>query len=336
MILTQTPLRVSFVGGGTDLPSFYRECGGGEVVSAAIDLSVTVMARARSAAFGCRSRVALSTGDVFEGESLDSVDDPIVRAAARIARVDGPVEIVSFADAPPGTGLGSSSSFSVGLLHALHVLAGRSARPEALAEEACRLEIDMLGRPVGRQDQTIAAFGGLRHIVFHPDDTVSVEDAPCSEQTRRALTSSLLLFYLGGQRPSGAILSGIAMDSARRERLSGLRSLCRDFLRALARGSRLDEIGEILDAGWQLKRGLASGISTDSIDDIYQRSRRAGAVGGKLLGAGGAGFLLLYADSSRREAVLRALSGFIEIPLRIDAEGSRVIHAPARGRARSL
>jgi D-glycero-alpha-D-manno-heptose-7-phosphate kinase len=323
MILSRTPLRVSFVGGGTDLPAFYRKCGGAVVTSAlAHSIDVTVRPLPPGSKFSCR----LEGGEVAEAASADEIGHRMTREALRLVGVEGPLEITSRSSVPCGTGLGSSSSFAVGLLNALHAFKGERVPAARLAEEACHLEIELLGEPIGKQDQYIASAGGVRHITFHPDESVVSSEVGCAPEVCEELERHLLLFYLGGRRPAGSILAHVNRDiEDKNAELRELKSLCDGFLEVLLSGTRLNRLGEILDEAWRLKRRLNDAVSNERIDGVYARARAGGAVGGKLLGAGGAGFLLLFVPPERQAAVRAELREFRELQYRCERLGSRIV-----------
>ena len=319
LIVTRTPLRASFVGGGTDLPAFYREHGG-EVISTALGLYIDVVVRRRPAGSGPRYRI--SCGVYEEAEHVEAIEHPIVREALKAMGETGPVDVTSCSDVPGGTGLGSSSSFTVGLLHALRRLNGLPTDWRALAEAAFRLETEQLGQPIGRQDQTIAAVGGFRHLRFRPDEVVEADAAV----RPAALEAGALLFYLGGQRRAEALLRPLSKPSSDQvARLRAIRGHVETFGAALQRGATVSELGALLDETWQVKRRLTAGVSNPRIDEAYDRARACGAAGGKLLGAGGTGCLLLLADPGCHGAIRRALSLHTELPLRFERAGSRVL-----------
>jgi len=327
LVVTRTPLRASFVGGGTDLPSFYREHGGGSVVSTAIGLHVDVTVRRRPGGSGPRFRVALF-GAYEEAEHLDGIEHPIVREALRTMGEQGPLDVTAHSDVPTGTGLGSSSALCVGLLHALARLHGEAPDWRTLAESAFRLETERLGQPIGRQDQTIAAVGGLRALQFSPDERVGAEPIELSAAYLRQLEGGLLLFYLGGQRRAGELLRPLCRPSAEQtSRLHELRSSCEAFRAALHERAPLARIGALLDEGWQVKRRLSPGISPPFVDEAYACARAHGAHGGKLLGAGGTGCLLVVAEPRDHAALRGALTSFTELSFRFEPRGSRVLLA---------
>jgi D-glycero-alpha-D-manno-heptose-7-phosphate kinase len=323
MIITRTPLRVSFAGGGTDLRAFYgRERGA--VLSTAIDKYIYITVNPK---FDHRIRASYSVTEIVDRP--DQLKHELIREALRLAGVEGGVEITSISDVPSqGTGLGSSSSYTVGLLHALYAFTGRFANAERLAAEACRIEIEICGKPIGKQDQYIAAYGGLQHIQFNPDESVFVDPIPCAPGLRARLQESLLMLYTGTTRSANDVLReqrrGTEAGGATADGLRKLRDLADQLRDALCAG-QLDGFGEILDAGWRLKRELAPGITNADIDRWYDRARAAGAIGGKLLGAGGGGFLLLHAHPERHDDIRRALPELRPMPFRFEPQGSKII-----------
>jgi D-glycero-alpha-D-manno-heptose-7-phosphate kinase len=323
MIISETPLRMSFVGGGSDLPAFYRRHGGA-VVSTAIDKYVYLSVNKK---FDDRIRVSYSqTEDV---ETAAEVQHQIVRATLLRLGIAGGLEITSVADIPSrGTGLGSSSSFTVGLLHALHAYRRHYVSPQELAAESCQIELELCADSIGKQDQYAAAYGGLNTIYFHPDDTVSVEPIVCDREITRALENSLISFYTGLTRSTSALLSRQAQRVE--EDASAQRTMCRiaqlaHTLRDELRRNHLDAFGEILHEGWMLKREMLHDISTPEIDGWYERARRAGASGGKLLGAGGGGFLVFFARPERHAEIEAALPELRRFDIGFDPRGSRII-----------
>jgi D-glycero-alpha-D-manno-heptose-7-phosphate kinase len=321
VIITRTPFRISFAGGGTDLPSFYREFGGGAVTTAAIDRFIHVLVNEK---FDPSIRVAYS-----KTENVDSVDDlqhGLVREALRLAQVHRAVEVHTIADIPgEGTGIGSSSSLTVGLLNALYAYKGQVVDPSRLAEEACRIEINILHGTLGKQDQYIAAYGGLHYLDFRPDDTVRVHPIPLARTDLDVLSSHLSLFYTGTTRSSQPILKDQeARTQENKDNLLRMRDLAGEIRDAFV-ARAWDRAGELLDESWRLKRGLAQGISNDQIDEWYARGRAAGALGGKITGAGGGGFLLLFHPPERSTQVAQALSPLERMPVRISPEGSRIL-----------
>jgi D-glycero-alpha-D-manno-heptose-7-phosphate kinase len=314
---------MSFVGGGSDLPVFYRKFGGA-VVSTAINQFVYITVNQK---FDERIRVSYSKTE--EARTVDRIKHPLVREAMKLLAIDGGVEITSVADIPgKGSGLGSSSSFTVGLLHALHAYAGRYASAEQLAREACEIEIERCGEPIGRQDQFAAAFGGLNFIEFHSDERVTVEPILCRRETLQQLQAHTLIFYTGITRSASDILKNqqraTASERAKQNVLKKMVGLARDLRRELQHNC-VSTFGDIIHEGWLLKKSLSKGITSDVIDDWYAQARKAGAVGGKLLGAGTGGFLMFHAPPEKHDAIARALSGLRRMDFRFEPQGSRII-----------
>jgi D-glycero-alpha-D-manno-heptose-7-phosphate kinase len=321
VIITRTPLRISFAGGGTDLPSFYRTHGGGAVTSAAIDRYIHVLVNEK---FDRSIRVAYSRTENVD--RLEEVEHPLFREAMRATGVSQALEIHSIADIPgEGTGLGSSSTLTVGLLNALYAYRGRLRDPADLAAEACEIEIDKLGGTLGKQDQYIAAFGGVQHFEFRPDDSVRAAPVPLSRQSREDLSNHLSLFYTGITRKAEGILKN---QDARTEQnvdaLVRMRELAGGAREAIVHGD-WPSLGAVMDEGWELKRKLTDGISSSEIDRLYARAKGAGAYGGKITGAGGGGFLLLLHPPERSHQIAATLSPMQRMPVRITPEGSRIL-----------
>lgn len=323
MIISRTPLRVSFLGGGSDLPCYYRERGGA-VLSAAIDKAVYVTV---SRKFDNAVRVSYSRTE--EVEHANGVEHPLVRESLGMLGIDGGVEITSVADIPAkGTGLGSSSSFTVGLLNALHAYSGRYATAAELAEQCCRIEIERCGEPIGKQDQYAAAFGGFNFIRFNPDDTVEVRKVLCKPELVAELQSRLMFFYTGITRSASTLLrEQSAQMTASKAKTDGMAEMVRLAERAFAElcDGSIDALGPMLNDAWQIKRSLTDGISNPLIDDAYAAAIEAGAEGGKLLGAGGGGFLMFIVPEAKQPAVRAALSTLRETPFRFSPQGSNII-----------
>jgi D-glycero-alpha-D-manno-heptose-7-phosphate kinase len=321
MIISRTPFRVSFVGGGTDLPAFYR-LEEGAVISATINKYVFITVNRR---FDDTLRVSYSKTEIVE--RVGDVQHPLFRETMRFTGADSGLEVTSIADIPAGTGLGSSSSFTVGLLHALHAFQGRYKTAVELAQAACDLEIGILGEPIGKQDQYAAAFGGLRRYRFNPDGTVFVDPVICSSEIKAALFSHLMFFYLGGCRDARQVLEQQARNTERKmEHLRKIRCLVDVFWQTLVRGDPTVTIGELLHQAWLAKKELADNISNQRIDQYYDRARAAGALGGKVLGAGMGGFLLLFCEPAKQQAVRDALRELREVHLGFEPEGSKIIY----------
>ena len=320
MIITQTPLRVSFAGGGTDFKDYYVR-DGGTVLSTAIDKYIYVIVKER---FDRKIRIGYSRTEMVD--SVDEIEHELAREALRKTGVTSGVEIATMADIPSaGSGLGSSSAVTVGMLHALYAYRGELVTPERLAREACEIEIDILGKPIGKQDQYIAAFGGLRRFSFHPDESVSEVTVPLVNGKRLRFGESLLLFFTGVTRKADGILAQQKENiEEKRLTLDRLKGQVDEIHDALSEGN-LNRIGRILDEGWRHKRELAGGISNPEIDALYDAALDAGAVGGKVAGAGGGGFLFLFCPPDRQAAVREALAGLQELPFALERDGTKVI-----------
>src|SRR3990172_3932727 len=291
MIITRTPFRVSFVGGGSDLRDFYSKNGYGAVVSTAIDRYMYIVIHPY---FHDKIRVKYSkTEDV---ETVEEIEHPIVRECLRKVQIGTGIEIASFADVPAGTGLGSSSSFTVGLLNALYAYKGKIVPKERIAREACEIEIDILKEPIGKQDQYAAAYGNINYIRFNRDETVDVSPILLTDASKQGLENNLCLYYIGGKRKAGGILheqKKNISDNTIYQNLRTMTALSEELRDALQR-EEIGAVGNLLHKGWLLKKDLANGISNEEIDGLYNKALQNGAAGGKLLGAGGTGFLLLY------------------------------------------
>jgi D-glycero-alpha-D-manno-heptose-7-phosphate kinase len=322
MIITRTPLRISFLGGGSDLPAFYQD-EPGRVVSATIDRYITIVVTTKY-----DGDVRVSYSQTENVARAADIEHPLVRACLQLANVRGGVEIVSIGDIPSGTGLGSSSAFTVGLLLALYAQQGEFATAERLAHDACQVEIHMCQAPIGKQDQYAAAYGGLRCYTFHPDGAVGVEALPIGSEIRADFESRLLLLDTGMRRAAQTILAAqheAMRDSRRRADVRSLANMAAAFRDALLCG-RLNECGAILDGAWSLKRSIATGITSGQIDSWYTAAKHAGAVGGKLCGAGGGGMLLFLAPPDCHRAIVRA-TGLRGVPVHFSHQGAAIIDA---------
>jgi D-glycero-alpha-D-manno-heptose-7-phosphate kinase len=321
MITAKAPFRISFVGGGSDMESFYSK-GYGAVVSTAIDKYMYIMIHPY---FHEKIRVKYSkTEDV---EDIDELKHPLVRECLRLVGIEKGVEIASIADVPAGTGIGSSSTFTVCLLHALYTHKGKFVTKGRLAREACNVEINILKEPIGKQDQYAASYGGLNYIRFNRDGTVFVEPIVLNPEVKRRLERNLLMFYVGNAREAGRILKEqkqIMKQEEKYERVRKMVQLAEEMRDSLNRGV-IRDIGEAVHKGWLLKKELASGISNPALDHYYEKALRAGAVGGKLLGAGGGGFLLFYCEPKYQNKVRRSLN-LRELKFRFDYEGSKIVY----------
>lgn len=324
MIITRSPLRITLGGGGTDLPSYYRQHGG-FLIAAAIDkyVYVTVMRPFVEGIF-------LKYSKLEHVNRVEDVQHPIIREAIQMLGFRTPqLEITTLADIPAGTGLGSSGSFSTALLKALYAHRRRLVHPSELAERACEIEIDRLAEPIGKQDQYIAAYGGVTCFSFNPDDTVSATPLKMSMEALFDLEENLLLFFTGFSRKAGSILQ----DQKRRTEQSDAEMLASlHYVKALGQRSLAAlqdghpaEFGALLHEHWEHKRRRSEGMSNPSIDEWYELGRRNGALGGKLVGAGGGGFLLFYSEDHGRLRAAMASAGLEEVRFRFDFEGTKVL-----------
>ncbi len=326
LVMTRTPLRVSFAGGGTDLPAFY-EVDGGAVFSTTIDKYVYVTVKRHGPVFDERIRLNYSVSESVA--SIDAIRNDIARECLRYLGIDPPLYISVVSDLPDSSGLGGSSSFAVGLLNALHTYRGERVTAAQLAEEASRIEIEVLGQPIGKQDQYAAALGGLNLLTFRPAGDVSVEPITGSSELVHDLFDRLVMLWTGHQRKSSSVLyEQRSRTPEHRPHLEAMRDQAHE-LQTLMRGPNPDyaRFGAVLDQGWTMKRGLASTVSNPEIDDWYARGLAAGAYGGKLCGAGGGGFLLFVTEPEHRDGVLAGLDGLTHVPIHYEAHGSRVLLA---------
>jgi len=330
-VVTRAPFRISFAGGGTDLPSFYQQ-DHGAVVSATIDKYVYVTINKCRPLFAHgiddkgRYRIRLSYSATENVQSVDELEHPIVREALKLVDLDIPMDIGTMADVPAGNGLGSSGSFCVALLHALHLLKGETPSPDQLAAEAAEIEINRLGRPVGKQDHYAAAFGGLNLIKFRADENVEVHPLERQADLASNLFPNLMLLHTGTSRDSSTVLSE-QRDNV--SRITGdlieMRDQAHYAERLFSDGYCPQQFGEVLHENWVRKRGLASNISSTDIDKWYETAMQFGALGGKICGAGGGGFLLLCVEPDRRQEVRKALSNLTELPFGYEPLGSRAL-----------
>lgn len=322
MIISKTPLRLSFVGGGSDLPSYYRQAGGA-VLSTTIDKFVYVTINTRF-----EPGIRLSYSKTENVAHVDEIEHRLVKAAMRKLGLFDGVELTSVADIPSrGSGLGSSSSFTVGLLHALHAYLGRYRSKVDLGAEACEVELELCGEPIGKQDQYAAAVGGLNTIEFHPDDTVTVQPVVAPARMVRQIESELVMFYTGGVRSASDILKQqaeeVGASEAKRRALERMVELVYVLRGELSAGNA-DALGEILHENWCLKRSLTGGISTSAIDETYDAARALGATGGKLLGAGGGGFMVFSVSEAKRRELIAGLGHLRHVPFRFDNTGASI------------
>lgn len=322
MIISRTPFRISFAGGGTDLPAFYhRERGA--VLSTSIDKYMYVAIHP----FFYKNKIQLKYSKTELVDSVDQIAHPIFREVLCIYGLQG-VDLNSIADIPAGTGLGSSSAFTVGLLNAVRAYMGKATSGEKLGKLACEMEIDRLGSPIGKQDQYAVACGGLNVITFYGDETVNVEKIIMNPVRKQELERNLFMYYIGGEHSANAILKDLQQEMAREQKFQIQRKMVElvYVLKMALEKGLIDDMGGILHEGWLLKRSLTAGISNTRIDDLYEQGIRAGATGGKLLGAGGAGFMLFYCPAEKHETFRIGMRNFLELPFRFDNYGSKIIY----------
>lgn len=322
MILSRTPFRMSFFGGGTDYPTWFQEHGG-QVLSVTIDKYCYVTVRFLPPFFDHRHRIVWSRVETVKENA--EIQHPVVRAVLEDMKIADGLEIHHDGDLPARSGLGSSSAFSVGFLAAINRLYGRQLGKADLAYGAIRIEQELLRENVGVQDQTACAFGGLNHFIFKPSGQIVMAPVRISVERMEALRSRLMLFFTGMTR--NATEHAVATIKAIPDKTAELRAMSQlvdDAVSVLDGAGDLNEFGRLLHEGWLLKRGLASSISTGTVDDAYAAAQKAGAIGGKLLGAGGGGFILLFVEPEKQESVRAALSELLEIPVGFDHEGCQV------------
>jgi len=321
MIISRTPFRVSFCGGGSDMKSFYRRSPGA-VLSTTIDRYMYIMIHPYF-----HDKIRIKYSKLEDVDRIRQIKHTIVRACLERLGIEKGIEIASIADVPAGTGLGSSSAFAVGLLQALLAHQKKTCPKAFLAEEACRVEIDILKEPIGKQDQYAASFGGLNVIRFHPDGGVAVEPVACRPEVKRRLEKRLLLFYVGKERRAGRILKVQSRNLSLRGYRDRMREMVRltEEMRTALLAGRLIRFAEILHEGWMIKKTMAPDISDLNLDGLYARALEAGAVGGKLLGAGGGGFFLFYCPPKSQNDLRLAL-GLRELAFGFEKEGTKLIY----------
>lgn len=320
MIISKTPFRISFFGGGTDLKEYYKE-DYGAVISTTIDKYIYITVNKR---FEDSIRISYSKTEIVN--NVDEIQHPIVRSALKMVGINKGIEITSIADIPAQTGLGSSSTFTVGLLNALYAYKGTYVSAERLAREACKIEIEMLREPIGKQDQYAAAYGGLNYIQFNKDDSVFVDPLICSKETKEFLNNNLVLFYTGVTRSTGEILVDQKQNTGSKyEVLSEMREMTNNFKRIISGGKDLNSIGKLLDKSWNLKKQMSNKISNGDINRYYKIALENGALGGKILGAGGGGFLLLYSEPHNKIKLKNALCELRCVDFKFESQGSRII-----------
>lgn len=323
MIISRTPLRISFAGGGSDIDSYYRYSTGA-VVSTAINKYIYILVEKQ---FDGRIIAQYSKMEIVK--KVSQIENNLIREAMKMTGVNGGIHVTSISDIPAeGTGLGSSSAYLVGLLNAFYAYQGRYVSAETLAREACEIEINMLKKPIGKQDQYIVAYGGLQYIRFHPDHSVTVDPVICLPATKRTVETHVLLLYTGLTRTTDPILlkqkRGMEKDGDKRKRMDIMVDVAGRMRECLSHND-LRTFGELLDNNWRIKRTMTDAITTNQIDRWYETAKKYGATGGKILGAGGGGFLLLYAPPSCHQNIQRALRELIPLGVRFEPQGSKII-----------
>lgn len=324
MIISRTPFRVSFVGGGTDLPSFYEK-EEGRVLSCAINRYLYVVVRRQIGIV--EHKFLVNWAKVERSNTIDEIEHPIVREALRLLNIDFPIEISTFSEVPANTGLGSSSTFAVGLLHALYALLGRYVSKSHLAGEASKIEIDILGHPIGRQDQYAAAYGNINTLTFNKDHSVKIEPVFYTQHSLKVLESSLIMFYTKVKRSATDVLSEQKLQTNKNiSTLIKMRDQVFPMREILTNGLNVQNFGKTLDKAWQLKRSQTDLISSPEIDDFYNCAKEAGAIGGKLLGAGGGGFLLICCEAGDRDKIVKAMQPLVKMNFGVDTAGTRITY----------
>ncbi len=321
MIITKTPFRISFAGGGSDIADFYQEHEGC-VLSTTINRYMYLAIHP----YFDEEKTVLKYSQTEIVDNLDEIQHSIFKCVLREKGISG-VEITSTADIPSGTGMGSSSSFTVGLLHSLYCYIGKYRSKTELAKEACHIEIEQLGNPIGKQDQYAAAYGGLNFITFHPDGNVSVEPIVTKKQTLKQLQDNLLIFYTGMVHDANQILAEQKKQIHEKKKIENLKIMCRlaKNMRFALQQNDLSSFGQALQEGWEQKKELTNGITNPAIDDFYTLAMKNGAVGGKLLGAGGGGFLLFYCPKERQQQLKEAMP-LKTLDFSFEHDGSSVVY----------
>ncbi len=322
MIITRAPFRVSFCGGGSDLPGFYEKYGGC-VLSTTIRKYMYLTIHN----YFHKDMIRLKYSKTETVSNYKDIEHKYFKQCLKDFGIMG-VEISSMADIPSGTGLGSSSAFTVALLQLLHTYKGEYVSKYKLAKDACKVEIDKLGEPIGKQDQFAAAFGGLKFYEFQQNGFVNVEPIVMASQSYKDLENNILMFYLGGAHSASAILQEQSRNVKTVDKAKVQQQMCKltKILKEELQKNNVDAMGELLHENWMLKRSLASGISNPLIDETYEKAMGAGALGGKLLGAGGAGFMIFYVKPEKQKSVRKALSNLRDMDFEIDNSGASIIH----------
>ena len=324
MIISRTPFRISFVGGGTDLHSFYSK-NPGQVLSTSIDKYIYVVVKRQIGIVEYKYRINWSKVEFCN--HIKDIEHPIVREALKLFEIDFPIEITTFSDIPGNTGLGSSSAFTVGLVHALYALKGKYASKHTLASESGSIEVDILKRTMGKQDHFASAYGDLNIFTFNKDETVTTEPIFYSKDVKSKLEQNMMLFYTEIKRDASEVLE--SQDKAtenKRAVLTQMRDLVYPLRDVLSGNHDMRRFGEILHEGWLLKKSITNDISNSKIDSYYEKALKAGAIGGKLLGAGGGGFLLLYVEPIHQHKVIDALKDLFCLDVKLDSAGTRITY----------
>jgi len=323
MIITRTPLRVSFFGGGTDYPTWFREHGGA-VLATTIDKYLYLHVRYLPPFFDFKSRIVWS--QIEHVQSAAEIKHPAIRGVLEWMKIPEGVEVLHHGDLPARTGLGSSSSFTVGLLHALHAMRGELVSKRALAEEAIYIEQTVLQENVGVQDQIQSAYGGLNRIDIRPDASFEVVPLVVQAERLASLQSHLLLIYTGLSRHASEIAAEqVSTMGSKATEMKAMRAMVDEGEKILAGTGSLRDFGRLLDEGWQRKRSLSSRIAPTMVNEMYDTARKAGADGGKLLGAGGGGFMLIFVEPQKRAAVLKALEALLPVPFKFERGGTQLV-----------
>ncbi len=323
MIISRTPFRISFFGGGTDYPAWYRKHGG-SVLATTINKYCYITCRYLPPFFEHRIRLVYSK--IENCQTVDEILHPAVREVLRFLGITRGIEIHHDGDLPARSGMGSSSSFTVGLMNALHALLGHMPTKHQLAMESIKIEQELLKETVGSQDQVSAAYGGLNHIAFLPNGEVSIRPVTLSRGRIEELNSHLMLFYTGIKRTASNIADTYVTDlEAKKRQLRIMKDLVEESLAVLSDGKDIAEFGDLMHEAWQAKRSLSSKVSNNQVDDLYEAARSSGAIGGKLTGAGGGGFLLLFVPPPAQEKVRQTLNGLINVPFKFEFSGSQII-----------
>lgn len=322
MIVSRTPLRMSFVGGGSDMPSYYKQKGGA-VLSTSIDKYMYVTVNQKF-----DDDIRLSYSITENVSNIQQIKHPIVRNTLELLDIEGGIEITSISDIPSqGSGLGSSSSYTVALLHALSAYQGHNISKEELGRLASHIEIDLCGDKIGKQDQYAVSFGGLNLIEFNEDDSVVVHPIACKSTTIKEMEESIIVFYTGRTRSASALLSEQSdnlKQSSKRDLMSDMVALAYD-MKDLLENDDIQPLGELLDKNWQLKRQITAGVSDTQIDDWYNTGIVAGATGGKILGAGNGGFMMFFAPKEKHHNIIMAMKGLQKVPFAFDNNGSQIV-----------